>query len=273
MKKIITWLITLSFVFVSWNIAIMESSTIDFTNMTYQELAELESKIENVLLSTILLDDTTLPIGKYVAGDDIPSGSYVITAISAFTSPRLYIKLLNSDEVVVESYEMRPNTFCKVTLKDGMIMTINESQTFEITIKIRTLNSFLVNSKPTNPVNSNDDITESNGSLNLNTNISTESLDQNKLNSIYTYQDDGRNLYKATVLSDTVIKIDNWYRVIATDESPFYLDHSVMTIVTTDDSSDFQWLDENNIAFRVTMKDAGNNKFQESKLVVFTKGD
>lgn len=273
MKKIITWLITLSFVFVSWNIAIMESSTIDFTNMTYQELVELESQIENVLLSTILLDDTTLPIGKYVAGDDIPSGSYVITAISAYTTPRLYIKILNSDDVVVESYEMRPNTFCKVTLKDGMIMTINESQTFEITIKIRTLNSFLVNSKPTNPVISNDDITESNGSLNLNTNISTEPLDQNILNNIYTYQHDAWNLYKATPLSDTVIKIENWNRFLANDETPFELDHSVMAIVTTDGSSDFQWLDENKTAFLVTMKDAKKSNFQELALVAFTKED
>ena len=272
MKKILTWLLIFGFVVTNWNIAITESNSIDFSSMTYQEMVELESRIEKVLLSTILLKDTTLPIGRYVAEDDIPAGSYVITAKSKYSSPRIYVKLFSSDNKEIESYELRPNSNCKVTLKEGMSMAVDESSDYDITVKIRSFNSFLTNSEITNSYVSKDDITENTGSVNPIGDNSAQPIGAEKAKNIYIYQHDKWNLYKATVLSDTVIKIDNWYRFIADEETPYVLDHNVMTISTIDGTSNFQWLDEEKNAFVVTMKDENSYQTQlkEPNLVSFT---
>ena len=90
---------------------------------------------------------------------------------------------------------------------------------------------------------------------------------------IYTYVHDKWDLYKATVLSAQVVKIENWYRFTADDETPFRLDHSVLVVNTGDGSTDFKWLNDEQTAFSITMSDSGNSRFEEPTLVVFTVGD
>ena len=273
MNKICTWLFVFVLVIASWSIAITETNSIDITSMTYQEMVELESSIENVLLSTIFINDTILPMGRYVAGDDIPSGNYIITAKSQYTSPRIYVKVFNSDNVEIESYQLRPNVSCKVTLKDGMLMTIDENYKYEIHAEIRTLNVFFTSSESTNMMSNVNGIPGNIVSTSPNANNTSQPINTSKSNNVFTYQHDKWNLYKATVLSDTVIKIENWYRHNAYIETPYILDHSVMAINTIDTLSNFQWLDEDKTAFMVTMKDDNNpqTQFKDSTLVVFTK--
>ena len=89
----------------------------------------------------------------------------------------------------------------------------------------------------------------------------------------YTYLHDKWDLYKATLVSDSIVKIDCWYRFQANDETPFKLDHSVAVIKTEDASTDFTWLNESHTAFSVTIHDTENTRFEEPTLVVFELGD
>ena len=89
----------------------------------------------------------------------------------------------------------------------------------------------------------------------------------------FTYLHDKWDLYKATLVSDNLVKIDGWYRFNAKEETPFKLDHSVVVIRTDDGSTDFTWLNESHTAFSVTMQDQKNTRFEEPTLVVFELGD
>ena len=79
------------------------------------------------------------------------------------------------------------------------------------------------------------------------------------LNTAYLYQHDGWNLYKATMLSDTTIKIENWSRQTAgKNGDPFTYNYDLCVISITDASMDFKWLDDSHTAFSVTLSDSKN---------------
>lgn len=84
------------------------------------------------------------------------------------------------------------------------------------------------------------------------------------------YLHDKWDMYRATAVSDNVIKIDNWYRFNASEETPFALDHAVLVIITDDGSTDFKWFDEAHTSFSVTMSDKENARFEEPSLALFT---
>ena len=85
------------------------------------------------------------------------------------------------------------------------------------------------------------------------------------------YQHDKWNLYKAVKLSDTVIKIENWGRFNAgEDGDPFKHEYDVCVISTTDNATDFKWLDDKHTAFSITMHDAENSYWAEPSVVYFT---
>ena len=82
------------------------------------------------------------------------------------------------------------------------------------------------------------------------------------------YMPDKWNLYIATQLSDTTIKIENWYRFDAND--PHKFNHDVLAIKTDDGSTDFTWVDEAHTAFTVTISDERNFRLKEPTQLFFS---
>ena len=94
--------------------------------------------------------------------------------------------------------------------------------------------------------------------------------DSPEIGTVYTYQHDKWDLYKASLMSDNLIKIECWNSAIAYDEEyPLEYDHNVLVIKTDDGSTDFSWVNEERTAFTVTMKDEQNSRFEEPALVYF----
>ena len=78
------------------------------------------------------------------------------------------------------------------------------------------------------------------------------------------------DLYKATQLSETTFKIENWGRFDAREDGdPFKLDYDVCVISTADASIDFKWLDDTHTAFSITLHDKENSYWTEACLVTF----
>ena len=70
----------------------------------------------------------------------------------------------------------------------------------------------------------------------------------------YSYRFNDFSLYKAYMISDTVIKVENWYRTNS-EEEPFVHSHDVCVINPEDGSTDFAWTDDEHVAFTVTLED------------------
>lgn len=90
----------------------------------------------------------------------------------------------------------------------------------------------------------------------------------------YTYLHDQWHLYIATVLSDTTIKVEQWYRFdAAEDGDPFTYKADVCILKTNDNSTDFKWLDDKFSAFSITMQDPENFYWEEETTVGFSIED
>lgn len=259
MKKLFSLLIALALIAVSFSCA--TADTVDISGFTTEELIELETAIENALLGSILTKDTELPVGRYVGGSDLAPGRYVITAVSEYSSPEIYVKVFDTKNELVESYTVNTGISCKVTLNDGMAMEISNNNSYEIHAKIRTFAGFLI---------------ESNGyKLKANTsstNAVASTSEANSDSTVYTYLHDKWDLYKAFSLPGGLIKIENWYRFSAGEDEPFNQDHNVMIVNPADGTTDFTWLDDAHTAFSITMIDKENSRFEDPQLVVFALG-
>ncbi len=83
----------------------------------------------------------------------------------------------------------------------------------------------------------------------------------------FTCMYDKWDLYKATQLSETTFKIENWGRFDAgEDGDPFKLDYDVCVISSTDASTEFKWLDDTHTAFSISMSDENNNRMLRTEL-------
>lgn len=85
---------------------------------------------------------------------------------------------------------------------------------------------------------------------------------------VFKYTPDKWNLYIATLLSDSTIKIENWYRFDAND--PHKFNHDVLAIKTDDGSTDFAWVDEAHTAFTITISDERNFRMKEPTQLFFS---
>lgn len=258
MKKLFSLLIALALITVSFSCAFAD--TVDISEFTTEELIELEAAIENALMGSILTKDTELPLGRYVGGSDFAPGRYVITAVSDYSSPEIYVKVFDESNELVESYTVNAGISCKVTLKEGTAMEISNNNSYEIHAKIRTLAGFLI---------------ESSGyklKANTTATAATSTSEANSDSTVYTYLHDKWDLYKAFSLPGGLIKIENWYRFSASEDNPFNQDHNVMIINPEDGSTDFTWLDDAHTAFSITMSDKENSRFEDPQLVVFALG-
>ncbi len=86
----------------------------------------------------------------------------------------------------------------------------------------------------------------------------------------YSYQYDKWNTYQAILLSDDLLKIENWYRSYADDKTPFLHNHDVVVLRIGDSNNDFEWLNDEKTTFSITLKDVNNSGWEEDKLTCFT---
>ena len=60
-------------------IPIAAAESLDLSSMTDDEIVDLYDKLTNEIVTRGMEKTATLPAGKYIAGKDIPVGSYIIT--------------------------------------------------------------------------------------------------------------------------------------------------------------------------------------------------
>lgn len=83
----------------------------------------------------------------------------------------------------------------------------------------------------------------------------------------FSYQHDNWNLYKAMPLTDTLIKIETWYR--SSTDDPFLYAYDFCIFDTTNESTDFEWTDNEHTAFTITLRDKENGHWEEDTFVSF----
>lgn len=86
----------------------------------------------------------------------------------------------------------------------------------------------------------------------------------------YSYENDDWHIYRAVPLTDTLIKIECWYRTSSGFLSSHRFAWDVGVINTETTGTDFAWNDESRTAFTITMKDPANGSYwKEEKLTSF----
>lgn len=84
----------------------------------------------------------------------------------------------------------------------------------------------------------------------------------------FSYQNDNWHLYRAIPLTDTIIKIETWYRANALGS--FLFGYDLCLIDTTSGDTDFEWIDDEHTSFSITMRDKENKyEWKKENFVVF----
>lgn len=87
--------------------------------------------------------------------------------------------------------------------------------------------------------------------------------------SVYTYGHDEWNLYMATAISDSIIKIEKWGKHLSLQKS-FNHEYDVGSFKINDTNNGFLWVDESHTAFTFTLQDDSSSDFKKAQSVVLT---
>ena len=85
----------------------------------------------------------------------------------------------------------------------------------------------------------------------------------------YSYQNDDWHLYKAVLLSESIVKIECWYRPMAFGS--FHYGYDVSIVNLNDMDTDFEWTDKERTSFTITMTDSENSDLKKPTFVAFEK--
>lgn len=85
----------------------------------------------------------------------------------------------------------------------------------------------------------------------------------------YAYMVDEWNVYIATAVSDSLVKIEAWDKS-SSDEKKVKYDSDIGTYKINDEENGFGWLDEEHTAFVINFKDDGNSKLKKNSPHIFT---
>lgn len=84
----------------------------------------------------------------------------------------------------------------------------------------------------------------------------------------FTYENDDWHMYRAIPLTETLIKIECWYR--GSSIGYFLFGYDVCVIDTTSGDTDFEWTDDEHTSFSITMRDEENkSEWKKETFVVF----
>ncbi len=88
---------------------------------------------------------------------------------------------------------------------------------------------------------------------------------------VLSYLNDRWDLYRAFVLSDNTIVIQDWTRFNAgADGDAFKRERDVCAIVPSEGTFGFKWTDDSHVTFTVTMQDEANSYWDEKQSVTFS---
>lgn len=204
--------------------------------------------------------------GQVVTGNDIGQQGNTVLSITKGTEYaymtdawNVYIAEAVSDEIIkIEnwnkhmsdaksvSYEYDVGVYRINDREHGFTWLDDEHTTFSINITDKNNSRFKKGDTATFTIN----ISESD--RNKGSNYSTEIA-------CYSFQNDDWHLYRAIPMTDTLIKIEAWYRASSADK--FLFGYDVCLIDTTSGDTDFEWTDDERTSFTITMKDEENGSY------------
>lgn len=85
----------------------------------------------------------------------------------------------------------------------------------------------------------------------------------------YAYMSDEWNVYIATAISDSIIKIENWGKTLSSSKTVEY-QYDIGTYKINDSKNGFSWVDNEHTAFNITLQDKNNSRLKNPHTVVFT---
>lgn len=127
MKKIISIAILLSLAL----LLVVPVSAEELNNLSDEELITMYREIQSILLSRSGNYEIQLNAGRYVVGDDLPSGSYRIEAKGAYSSSTLKVYEDGKAKYPIDTYIMaelyNSSVIGKLDLEEGNILDITGS--------------------------------------------------------------------------------------------------------------------------------------------------
>ena len=116
---------------------------VDLSSLTDNEIAELSEQITQELVKRGIEKSATLPAGKYIAGKDLPAGSYIIDCKTDDNHHGIVWVSAPEDDlnnqypsVLYEHVSFNSEEQFRVTLKDGGILNLPFTATLTISTGI-----------------------------------------------------------------------------------------------------------------------------------------
>ena len=179
---------------------------------------------------------------------------YIATAISDEI-----IKIANWDKTMSNSkrveHDYDVGTFKINDSSNGFAWVDDEHTTFVLTFTDKNNSKFKKGGTATFTINISD--SDKNKGSNYSEDIAC-----------FSYQNDDWHLYRAIPLTETLIKIETWYR--GSSAGTFLFGYDLCLIDTTSGDTDFEWTDDEHTSFSITMRDEENKyEWKQETFVVF----
>ena len=179
---------------------------------------------------------------------------YIATAISSdIIKVENWSKTMSNSKSVSHDYDV--GTFKISDSENGFAWVDDEHTTFVLTFKDKNNSDFKKGGTATFTINISD--SDKNKGSNYSEDIAC-----------FSYQNDDWHLYRAIPLTETLIKIETWYR--GSSAGTFLFGYDLRLIDTTSGDTDFEWTDDEHTSFSITMRDEENKyEWKKETLVVF----
>lgn len=179
---------------------------------------------------------------------------YIATAISDdIIKIENWSKTMSNAKSVSHDYDV--GSFKINDSENGFEWVDDEHTTFRITFKDKNNSGFKKGGTATFTINISD--SDKNKGSNCSEDIAC-----------FAYENDDWHLYRAIPLTETLIKIECWYRGSSAGTHLFGYD--VGLIETTSGDTDFEWTDDEKTSFSITMRDEENkSEWKKETFVVF----
>ena len=179
---------------------------------------------------------------------------YIATAISSdIIKVENWNKTMSNSKSVSHDYDV--GTFKISDSENGFAWVDDEHTTFVLTFKDKNNGDFKKGGTATFTINISD--SDKNKGSNYSEDIAC-----------FSYQNDDWHLYRAIPLTETLIKIETWYR--GSSAGTFLFGYDLRLIDTTSGDTDFEWTDDEHTSFSITMKDEENKyEWKKETFVVF----
>ena len=179
---------------------------------------------------------------------------YIATAISSdIIKVENWSKTMSNSKSVSHDYDV--GTFKISDSENGFAWVDDEHTTFVLTFKDKNNGDFKKGGTATFTININD--SDKNKGSNYSEDIAC-----------FSYQNDDWHLYRAIPLTETLIKIETWYR--GSSAGTFLFGYDLRLIDTKSGDTDFEWTDDEHTSFSITMRDEENKyEWKKETFVVF----